>query len=492
MKPRATTRIWPVSEGVFALELIDMSARDLSAAIAARRVSCVEVMAAALDRIAAVNGRVNAIVSLRDRGALLAEAEGADRALAADGPKGWLHGIPVAVKDLANVAGLPTSMGSPIFADQVAQADDLAIARMRAAGAIFIGKTNTPEFGLGSHTFNPVHGATRNPFDTSRSAGGSSGGAGAALAMRMQWVCDGSDMMGSLRNPAGWNNCYGFRPTWGLVPGDPGGDVYLHPLSTLGPMGRDVRDVAHLLDVMAGEADPRFPFARAPEGFAARVEADVEGRRIGWLGDWGGAWPMEPGVMETCRTALRAFEEMGCTVEDVPPPMPAEELWDAWTVLRSLSVAARQGVLYNDARFRPHLKQDAVWEVERGLALTAPQILRASGLRSKWFRTAAALFDRFDALVMPTAQCFPFPVEWVRPETIDGKPLDTYHRWMEVVIPVSLLGLPALGVPAGFGEGGLPIGLQIAGRFGADAAVLQLGHAWHEATRWPNRRPPED
>lgn len=213
------------------MDIMELEAVDLSTMMADGRISAVEVMTACLTQIDAGNGAVNAIVSLRDRDTLIAEARAADAAPR----KGWLHGVPVAVKDLANVAGLPTTMGSPAFRNFTPKHDDLVVARMRDAGAIFIGKTNTPEFGLGSHTTNPVHGPTRNPYDTTRSAGGSSGGAAAALAMRMQWVCDGSDMMGSLRNPAGWNNVYGFRPSWGLVPGDPVGDVYLHKLATLGP-----------------------------------------------------------------------------------------------------------------------------------------------------------------------------------------------------------------------------------------------------------------
>ena len=468
------------------MELTRMTADDLSHRIATREVSAVEVMEAALERIEAVNPRFNAIVALRDRDALLAEARAAD----AEAPRGWLHGIPVAVKDLANARGLPTSMGSPLFAGTMPAADDLSIGRMRAAGAIFIGKTNVPEFGLGSHTTNPVFGPTRNPYDDSRTAGGSSGGAGAALSLGMQWVCDGSDAMGSLRNPAGWNNVYGFRPSWGLVPQEPGGDVYLHLLSTLGPMGRAPKDVAHLLDIMAGP-DPRLPLALPQQPpFAARVEAPVKGRRIAWAGNWGGAYPMEPGVLETCEAALSAFADMGCEVEAVDPPFPADKLWDSWTTLRSFSVAARQEVLYADPLKRAKLKASSVWEIERGLAMSAMEVQRASAIRSDWFAQAVRVFDRYDALVLPTAQCFPFPVDWPHPTELGGQAMDTYHRWMEVVIPASLLGLPAFGVPAGFGPGGLPIGLQIVGPRGGDLEVLQLGQAWHEATGWPDKRPP--
>ncbi len=263
-------------------ELTDWSASDLSRAIAARRLAPSEVMAAHLDRIAAVNGAVNAVISLRDPDALMAEARAADDAP----PTGWLHGLPFAVKDLCATKGLRTTWGSPLFADFVPDKDDLLAARMRAAGALFIGKTNTPEWGHGSHSFNPVHGVTRNPYDLTRTAGGSSGGAAAGLAARMLPVADGSDMMGSLRNPAAFCNVYGFRPTWGLVPGDAEGDTHLATLATEGPMGRTVEDVARLLTVQAGE-NPEVPFGREWSGFRRAAEhrsARQADRLVGRLG----------------------------------------------------------------------------------------------------------------------------------------------------------------------------------------------------------------
>ncbi|OWU86157.1 amidase [Oceanicola sp. 22II-s10i] len=471
------------------MTLIDLSAADLLARIRNGETSCVEAMQAMLDRVAAVNGDINAIVSMKDPDALLSEALAADTARASGADIGPLHGLPLAVKDLANAAGFPTSKGSPIRPGVIAEQDDLAIGRLRAAGAIVVGKTNTPEFGLGSHTFNPVHGPTRNPYDLTRSAGGSSGGAGAALAARMQWACDGSDAMGSLRNPAGWNCCYGFRPSWGRIPPDPETDVVMHPLSTLGPMARDVTDVALLLDVMGGP-DPRAPFGPAPEVFSGRIDADLKGRRIAWAADWGGAWPMEEGVLDTCEAALTILADLGCEVERIDPPFPADELWDSWTTLRSLSNVSGRVADYDDPVNGPLLRDVAVWEVERGLALTARDITRASKIRSRWHGVAAGLFAQYDALVVPTAQCFPFPVDWKHPTEIAGRPLDTYHRWMECVIPASLLGLPALGVPAGFGPAGLPIGLQFVGRYGGDLGILQLGQGWHLATEFPQKNPP--
>lgn len=464
-----------------------MSALDLSAAIAARQVSATEVMAATLARIEAVNGSVNAIVSLRDADALMAEARAADAA----SPKGWLHGIPMAIKDLANAQGLPTSMGSPLFAGTIADSDDISIARLRAAGAIFIGKTNTPEFGLGSHSINPVFGPTCNPYDTARSAGGSSGGAGVALATGMLSVADGSDMMGSLRNPAGWNNVYGMRPSWGLVPSEPQGDTFLHQLSTAGPMARNPRDLAALLDTMAG-VDPRQPHGRAQDASLPQIDGAPGDMRIGWLGDWGGALAMEAGVRDTCEAALGQMAQIGVTVDNLAAPFDRDALWQAWTTLRSWAVAGGLAALYDDPAKRDHLKDSAIWEVERGLVLSAMDVHRASVIRSDWFKTAAQLYETYDVLALPTAQMWPFDVTIDWPREIAGQAMDTYHRWMEVVIPASLIGLPVVNVPAGFGgPHDLPMGLQLIGPRGGDAKLLQLADRWHQLTDWPARRPPQ-
>ena len=465
--------------------LTDLSATELSARLAAREVSCAELMAATLDWIEAVNPQINAIVSLRPRDELMDEAIRADHA----DRRGWLHGMPMAPKDLEPVRGLRTTWGSPLFADHIAPADGLMAARMRAAGAIFIGKTNTPEFGLGSHTFNPVFGTTLNPYDVAASAGGSSGGAAAALAARMLPVADGSDMMGSLRNPAAFCNVYGFRPTWGLVPATAEGDTFLATMATGGPMGRTVEDVARLLDVLAGP-NPAVPFDRGEHGFADRLTADPKGLRIGWLGDWGGAYPCEPGILAQCETALSVFADLGAHVEPLAPPYPAEKLWHAWITLRAFLNAGGKRGLHEDPAKRAQLKPEAVWEIEQGLHLSAQTVYEASVIRSRWYATAAELFSRFDALVMPSAQVWPFAASLRHPETVGGRTLDTYHRWMEVVVPVSLAGLPSLNLPAGFGAAGLPTGMQLFGPAGADARILALGQAYHRATDWPGRRPP--
>lgn len=438
-------------------------------------------MAATLDRIDAVNPGLNAIVDLRDRSDLMAEAAIADQATT----HGALHGLPIAVKDLAHVKGLRSSSGSPLLKDFIAAQDDPVVARMRAAGAIFIGKTNTPEFGLGSHTYNPVHGATGNAYDPQRSAGGSSGGAAVALATGMLALADGSDMMGSLRNPAAWNNIYGFRPTWGRVPTGTEGDLFLHTLSTLGPMARSPRDLALLLDVMSGPI-PQLPLGRG--GHRVSDLPDAAPARIGWLGDWGGAYPMEPGILPLCETALGVFSDLGHRVDKVRPPFPAEQLWQAWITLRSFAVAAG---LRGFADRTSELKDAARWELERGLGFSAQDIQAASDLRSAWQRAAVDLFQDYDALVLPSAQCWPFPIGWEYLQDIAGQKMDSYHRWMEVVVPASLIGLPALAVPAGFGAQGLPMGMQIIGPQGQDRRILALGAAYHEATMWPQRCPPK-
>jgi len=466
-------------------QLTDLAALELSRKLGAGEISASELMRATLDRVAAVNGGLNAIVSLRDEADLLAEAAAADA-----GPrKGWLHGIPMAPKDLVMTRGIRSTKGSPVFADHIPEADDLLAQRLKDAGAIFIGKTNTPEFGLGSNTFNAVFGVTANPYDASKSCGGSSGGAGVALAARMLSVADGSDMMGSLRNPAAWNNVYGMRPSWGLVPGEPQGDEFLHPLATSGPMARTPRDLAALLETLAGH-DPRTISGDAFDG-SAMGAADLRGKRIGWLGDWGGAYAYEPGIAALCESGLRVFEDLGASVEPVAAPHPSDAIWEAWITLRSWAHAAALLPLWNDPTKRERLKEDAQWEIERGLGFSAMDVHDASVLASDWYRRSAELFQTYDALVLPTCQVWPFASDMIWPPEINGHKMDTYHRWMEVTIPIGLIGLPAISLPVGFGENGLPMGMQIFGPRGADLRLLQMAESYHQATDWPNTRPPE-
>ena len=467
------------------LDPTQLSATELARRIAAREISCVTVMTAFLDRIDAVNPIVNAIVSRVGRPALLAQATEFD----IGEPRGPLHGLPFAVKDLEAVAGLPNTMGSPLFRDQIPTADSIMVARLRAAGAIFIGKTNVPEFGFGSHSYNTVFGTTLNAYDQSRTAGGSSGGAGVALAARMVPLADGTDHAGSLRNPAAFNNVFGFRPSFGRVPTE-AADVFAATLTVAGPMARSVADLALLLSVQAG-LDARAPLSiHAGASVTAPLDVPVAGRRIGWLGDLEGYLAVEPGILPLCESALGVFETLGVAVEPVAIGFPMAELWEAWTTLRSWGVAANLGEIYADPARRPLLKAEAQWEIARGLAISGTAISRALAVRTRWYLHMLGLFERFDHLVLPTAQVFPFPADWDWPKEIAGRAMDSYHRWMEVVILATMAQLPALNVPVGFGEAGLPMGMQILGRPQDELSCLQIGQAYDQATRWPDRRPP--
>jgi amidase len=470
--------------------IVSLGALELSAAIRSRSVSCREVMQAYIDHIDNINPRVNAIVSRQEPEQLLRQADERDRQLSDGICLGWMHGMPQAPKDLAAAAGMPTTLGFPGLRQNVPAADAIVVERARRAGAIFVGRTNTPEFGLGSHTYNTVFGTTLNAYDQSKCAGGSSGGAAVALAMRMLPVADGSDMMGSLRNPAAYNNIFGMRPSFGRVPAGPGNEVFYQQLSTEGPMARSVNDLAMLLSTQAGY-DERAPLSinGDPQVFADSLERDFKGARIGWLGDFNGYLPMEPGVMSLCRSALSHFETLGASVEEARPDYAMERLWKCWLTLRGFLIAGKNGSLYADPKMRALMKPEAVWEIENGLGLSAADVYQASVDRSAWHEALRALFQRHDYLVLPSAQVFPFDAGLDWPKAIDGKTMDTYHRWMEVVIPGTLAGLPVINVPAGFGPHGLPMGLQILGKPQADLAVLQIARAYEQVIPYLRTRP---
>lgn len=469
---------------VTASQIVTLDAVGLRKAIHARTVSCVEVMGAYLDHIEAINPKVNAIVALQPREALLAQARERDAQAARGEFMGPLHGFPHAPKDLQAVRGIRSTSGSPILKDFMPAKDSLLVERIRAAGAIFVGKTNTPEFGIGSHTYNPVYGATHNAFDPTKSAGGSSGGAAVALALRMLPVADGSDYGGSLRNPAGWNNVCGFRTSFGVVPGE-ARDAWTPSMGVTGPMARSISDLALLLSVQAGY-DPRAPLA--PEGagtrFAAPLASDVKGKRIGWLGDFGGVTPCEPGLLETCRAALKTFEALGCHVEDATIDYQADAVWQAAMKLRGWQQGGAILDFYRDPAKRALLKPEAVWEVETGLRLSAFDISAASVVRTEWAAAVRRAFQRYDYLVAPTAQVFPFPVEDTWPHQIAGTTMQTYHEWMKGVLLVTMAGAPSLAVPAGFGPKGQPIGIQLIAPVHAEMACLKLGFAYERAADW--------
>ncbi|MDO8794286.1 MAG: amidase, partial [Vicinamibacterales bacterium] len=472
-------------------DIVSLDATERAWAIRSRAVSCREVMQAFLAQIDRHNPAHNAIVSLQDRDGLLQQAGERDRQLARGEYLGWMHGFPQAPKDLTSTAGITTTLGSPIYRNNVPAVDSIMVERIRRNGAILIGKTNTPEFGLGSHTYNNVFGTTLNAYDTTRTAGGSSGGAAVALALRMLPVADGSDMMGSLRNPAAYNNVFGFRPSYGRVPGGLGTEIFYPQLATEGPMARTVTDLALLLAVQAG-FDDRLPLSidQDPSMFARTLDRDFRGTRLAWLGDMGGYLPFEPGVLALCRGALKDLEAIGCIVEEARPDFPCERMWSSWLTLRALFNSGRNRPLYANPETRAQMKPEAVWEVESGMTLSADAIYQASVDRSGWYMALRALFQRYDYLLLPSAQVFPFDATLHWPDEIAGRRMDTYHRWMEVVVPASLAGLPTISVPAGFDPAGLPMGMQIIGKAQADLAVLQLAYAYEQATQWVQKRPP--
>ncbi|KMO34113.1 amidase [Methylobacterium tarhaniae] len=471
-------------------DLVMMRATDLARAIRDRAVSAREVMQAHLDQIARHNPAVTAIVSLRDPDLLLAEAEAADRDLAENGPRGPLHGLPHAVKDLSATAGIRTTQGSPLFRDTVPEVDAIHVARLKQAGAILIGKTNVPEFGLGSHSTNPVFGVTRNAYDPTKAGGGSSGGAGVALALRMVPLADGSDHGGSLRNPAAWNNVLGLRPAAGRVPNSTD-EVFLPQLGVVGPMARCTADLGLLLSVQAGY-DPRTPTAlrQDPVVFAAPQPRALKGLRIGWIGDFGGHLPFEPGVLDLCEAGLKVFSAHGAAIEPVLPAFDPKAIWRAWVVLRQGLTGAALAAHWRDPAKRAVMKPEAVWEVEQGRTLTAFDLHAASVTRTAWYHCVRGLFERFDVLALPAAQVFPFDAEETWPRRIAGRDMDTYHRWMEVVVPGTLSGCPVISLPVGLNPAGLPMGLQLIAPNQDEAGLLAIAAAYEAATGFDRTLPP--
>jgi amidase len=469
--------------------IVDFSASQLSASIRQRQVGCVEVMQAYLQHIHRYNPVYNAIVSMADDDVLVSQAERADQALARGEYWGWMHGMPHAVKDLANVEGFPTSQGSPIYAGKVAEEDSFMIGRIRSQGAIFIGKTNAPEFGMGSQTYNAVFGATGSACDPALTAGGSSGGAASGLGTHMLPVADGGDLMGSLRNPGAFNNVIGFRPSQGRVPGGGGGDLFYQQMSTGGPMGRNTEDTIRLLQSIAGydrgqplslrDEVPPFDEFRAP---------DLLGLKIGWMGSYEGYLNIEPGIFELCEAGLASLTSAGAIVEPCRPQYDMDRLWRTWLTLRHWT-RHRTRNLYDDPDTRRLLKPEAVWEIEGSFDTSAADIYEAGIARADWFRALAALFDEYDFVTLPTAQVFPFPKEIHWPESINGVEMDTYHRWMEVVIGGTLAGIPVVNVPVGFDERGRPMGMQLMGPFAEDRRVLELAMAYEHVTDHFDRRP---
>jgi amidase len=460
-------------------ELWRETGTELVARMRAREVSAAEVMRAHLARIDAVNPELNAIVTL-DRDAALAGADAADRRLAEGEPLGPLHGLPIAIKDLEDTAGMRTTYGSPIFRDHVPEADTLLVTRLRSAGAIVIGKTNTPEFGAGSQTFNPVFGATRNPFDPARTPGGSSGGAAAAVASGMLPLADGSDLGASVRNPAAFCGLVGLRPSPGRIPAVPAASPW-SPLSVYGPIARTVEDAALLLRALCGP-DPRAPLSLddSPEAFADVSAADLSAVRIAWSDDLGDL-PVEPEITAVLRRRRGELEALGCTIEDVDLELRCAD--EAFETLRAVGFAQAFAELLRTRR--RELKDTVVWNIEAGLALTGEQVARALSLQAEAFARMHAVLERYDALALPVSQVLPFDVAEPWPREIAGVPMGSYLEWMRSCSRITVTAHPACSVPAGFTDDGLPVGLQLVGRHRGEAALLRLAAAVHPGWRAP-------
>lgn len=459
-----------------------MGARALASAIATHELSCAEVMEAYLGHIAAINPAANAIVALRDGDALMAEAREKDASLARGEKPGPLFGLPHAVKDTVPVKGIRSTWGTPILKDLIPSQDAPMVERLRTAGASIIGKTNTPEFALGSHTYNPIYGATPNPYDAALSAGGSTGGGAAALALRMLPLADGSDYGGSLRNPAGWNNVCGFRPSYGVVPA-PGEEAWLPSLSVNGPMARDIGDLALLLSVQAGH-DPRAPLSLPGDGsrFLGSLDTDVKDKRIGWLGSFNGWAPYETGVLELCEDALNSFAAAGAIIEPALPQADLDAAWQAFLTIRHWQQGTALRPWYTNPQSRALLKPEAIFEVEGGTKLSAFDVSAASVARTVWYNAFARLFARFDVLAMPTSQVFAFDIAQPWPKEIAGQTMRSYHEWMKATCLVSLSGCPSLAVPAGFDARGRAMGIQLIAPVQRDLDCLKLGNAFQQTT----------
>ena len=464
-------------------EICFLTAADLAGRIRSREISCREVMQAHLDQIERVNHKVNAIITLLPESGL-EQAAAADEALAQGQVIGPLHGLPVAHKDLVPTKGIRTTWGSPIYADHIPDEDGLIVERLREAGAISLGKTNVPEFGAGSQTFNEVFGATLNPYDTSKTCGGSSGGAAVALACGMVPIADGSDTGGALRNPANFCNVVGFRTSPGRVPVWPS-DVSWFPISVQGPMARTVEDTALLLSAIAGP-DPRSPISIAEDGkvFRRPLERDFSGVRVAWSRNPGGL-PVDPRVTDVLEARRNVFEDLGCQVTgDEPDFSEADEIFKVW---RAWRMELHLGELVETRR--EQIKETVIWNVEQGTKLTGPEVARAERKRTELYHRVRKFMERYEYLVLPVNQVPPFPVDQPYVTEIAGTKMETYIDWMKSCYYVTVTGLPAISVPAGFTKEGLPVGIQIVGRNRDDFGVLQLAHAFEQATGFWKSKP---
>lgn len=472
-------------------DLCFTSAKKLARLIRRRRLSSTELVRAFIAQIERVNPQVNAIVTFVPEHAL-AQAKALDRRLARPRTAvvGPLAGLPIAYKDLVPTKGIRTTRGSPIFADFVPDQDAALVERLAAAGAITIGKTNTPEFGAGSQTFNAVFGATRNPYDLSKTCGGSSGGAAVAIACGMLPIADGSDLGGSLRNPANFCNVVGFRPTPGRVPTYPSEDAW-DTMATQGPIARSVEDTAFLFSAMAGP-DARAPVTMGDPGrlFARSLKRDFRKVRIAWSADLGGL-PVDARITRVLSAQLKTFEALGCIVEEATPDLSGAD--EAFHVLRAVGFALRGASLLDN--HREQMKDTVIWNIEEGLKLDARRIADAHALRAKVYQSLRSFMERYEFLLAPVSQVPPFSVDQPYVTEINGEKFTTYLDWMKMCFRITTASHPAISVPAGFTAATndcppLPVGVQIVGRYRDDFGVLQLAHAFEAATQFGRRRPP--
>jgi len=465
-------------------EICFLTATELSRRIHARDLSAREVMEAHLAQIERVNPKVNAIVTLLPEQAM-EQASAADKSLVRGRELGTLHGLPVAHKDLVPTRGIRTTSGSLAFKDFVPEEDGLIVERLKKAGAITIGKTNTPEFGAGSQTYNEVFGETLNPYDTSKTCGGSSGGAAVALACGMMPIADGSDMGGSLRNPASFCNVVGFRPSPGRVPTWPD-LVGWFPLTVEGPMARTVQDIALMLSAISGP-DPRSPISITEPGslFSCPLERDFKGVRVAWSHDLG-VLPVDPRVTSVIEGQRHVFESLGCLVEDGEPDFrDADEIFKVWRAWRFELAFADLLKSHRD-----QLKDTVIWNIQEGMKLSGPQIGRVERKRTELYHRVRKFMETYEFVILPVSQVPPFDVKQRYVTEINGVKMDTYIDWMKSCYYITTVGLPAISVPCGFTTGDLPVGVQIVGRHQDDLGVLQLAYAFEQETKFWRQRPP--
>ncbi|HML17292.1 MAG TPA: amidase [Bryobacteraceae bacterium] len=466
-----------------ASEICFLNAVEMAKLVRQKKLSAREVMEAHLKQIDRVNPKVNAIITLI-AGQAMENARHSDEAQAHGAALGPLHGLPIAHKDLVETAGIRTTFGSPIFKDNVPTHDAILVERIRNAGAICVGKTNTPEFGAGSQTFNRVFGATKNPYDLTKTCGGSSGGAAVSLACGMLPIADGSDTGGSLRNPAAFCGVVGFRPAPGRVPNAAKGNAW-STLSVSGPMARNVADVALLLSVMAGP-DARCPISIEQPGsrFAGDLGRNFKGARVAWFKDLGGV-PFDSRIRSIVNAQRKTFEDLGCIVEEAEPDFTRAD--EAFKILRAWSYLGSYGELAKTNR--DQIKDTVLWEIDRGAKFTAAELARAESLHSQLWDRMRIFQERYEYFILPTTQAPPFDLNQPYLTEIEGVKMNTYIDWMQSCYFISILENPSISMPCGYTADGLPAGLQIVGRHREEFGVLQLAHAFEQATQAGRRRP---